>query len=141
MPEERSAGAVIYHRDRQRQQRTFLLLKYGGGHWDFVKGNIEEGEEERDTVLREAEEEAGLQPQDLVFHPHFRETIEYFYRKEGQTIHKEVVYFLAQSSTREVRLSFEHTDYVWLPLPEALDRLTYDTARRVLRAAAAALDE
>jgi len=138
MPGERSAGAVIYH---QGEERTFLLLKYGWGHWDFVKGNIEEGEEERDTVLREAEEETGLQPGDLTFHPRFRETIRYFYRRENRTIHKEVVYLLAHSATREVRLSHEHTDYVWLPLPEALGRLTYDNARRVLGAAASALDE
>jgi 8-oxo-dGTP pyrophosphatase MutT (NUDIX family) len=32
-----------------------LLLQ--GGHWDFVKGHVEKNESERETVLRETEEE------------------------------------------------------------------------------------
>ena len=38
MPFERSGGAILFHKEK-----GFLLLKYGWGHWGFVKGNIEEG--------------------------------------------------------------------------------------------------
>ncbi len=129
MPTERSCGAVVYNRD------GYLLLRYGWGHWGFVKGNVEPGEDEQETVLREAEEETGLTPGQLFFQDGFRETITYFYKKDGTTIHKEVVYFLAESTSRDVSLSHEHTDYAWLSYDEAMERLTYDNARQVLKKA------
>ncbi|HHF56026.1 MAG TPA: diadenosine tetraphosphate hydrolase, partial [Thermoplasmatales archaeon] len=33
MPVERSCGGVIF------KDKKYLLLKYGWGHWGFVKGN------------------------------------------------------------------------------------------------------
>jgi len=129
MPAERSCGAVIFHND------SYLLLRYGWGHWGFVKGHVEPGEDERMTVLREAEEETGLTPGQLSFVEGFRETISYFYKKNGSTIYKEVVYFLAESTSREITLSHEHTDHAWLTYEDARERLTYDNAKTVLRRA------
>lgn len=130
MPTERSCGAVVY------SDGVYLLLRYGWGHWGFVKGNVESGEDERETVLREAEEETGLTPEQLSLQDGFRETITYIYKKDGTAIHKEVVYFLAESSSRAVSLSHEHTDYAWLSYDRAMERLTYDNARTVLKKAA-----
>jgi len=126
MPVERSCGAVVFNGD------AYLLLQYGRGHWGFVKGNVEPGEDERTTVLREAEEETGLTPDQLSFVEGFRESISYFYKKDGATVYKEVVFFLAESRSREVSLSHEHTNYAWLGYDEAMERLTYDNARRIL---------
>ena len=126
---ERSCGAVIFHGNE------YLLLKYGWGHWGFVKGNIEKGEDMLETLFREAEEEAGLKRENLHIIDGFKERISYFYRKEGKTIFKVVTYFLAESDTKEVKLSYEHTDFAWLPYEEALARITHDGDKNVLRKA------
>ena len=41
---EKSCGAVIFR--MEGKIRKYLLLHYESGHWDFVKGNVEKGEEE-----------------------------------------------------------------------------------------------
>lgn len=125
---ERSAGAVMFYYDGKRTE--YLLLLYGAGHWDFPKGNIEENEEELETVRREIFEETGIK--NLVFIPNFRHEIRYFYRKKGELVNKEVVFYLVRSYEKEVRLSSEHKDYAWLDYENALRRLTYKTAKETL---------
>jgi len=126
---ERSCGGIIFY------GKEYLLLKYGWGHWGFVKGNIEKGESLEETFLRGAEEEAGLKKENLILIEGFREKISYFYRKEGKTIFKLVIYLLAESNTKNVRLSFEHTDYVWLTFDKALEKITYEGDKNVLKKA------
>jgi len=99
------------------------------GHWDFPKGNIETGETPEKAALREIKEETGLEVELL---PGFREDVEYVYTRERRRIRKKVIFFLAKAPTKEVRLSWEHKDYTWLPFGQALARLTYDSSRRVL---------
>lgn len=126
---EQSAGGVIFN------DEEYLLLKYGWGHWGFVKGKIEENEKDKDTFLREAEEETGLTSKELHIVTGFKENIHYFYKKHGDTIYKEVVYLLAESSSKDISLSHEHDDYQWLHLEEALEQLTHKNARNVLKKA------
>ena len=129
MARERSCGAVIF------SDNDYLLLRYGWGHWGFMKGNVETGEDELETILREAEEETRLTANQLSFIEGFRETITYFYKNEGRTIYKKVIFLLAESNSRDVTLSHEHNDYAWLDYNEALKRLTYDNAREILQKA------
>ena len=68
MLEERSAGVVLFNRAEGLQ---FLVLKYPSGHWDFVKGNIEQGEKEEETVKRELFEETGINS--ITLHKGFNE--------------------------------------------------------------------
>jgi 8-oxo-dGTP pyrophosphatase MutT (NUDIX family) len=130
MPREISAGAVIFRRDGETR---FLLLHYGAGHWDFVKGNVEEDEGEKETVLREIREETGIE--DAVFLEDFKEKISYFYKREKKTIYKEVIFYLAETKTEEIRLSYEHIGYDWLKYEDALQKLTYKNAKDVLKKA------
>ena len=54
-------------------------------------------------------------------------------------IRKQVTYFLAESSTSDVRFSAsEISEYAWLELDEATRRIKYPERRRMLREAAAA---
>lgn len=131
MPQESSRGAVIFRMDGG--QRLYLLLHYESGHWEFVKGKIEKGEEDKDTVVREAREETGITDLNFVFG--FRERIEYFYRREGQTIHKEVIFFLAETKARDVTISDEHIGFEWLEYDSAMKRLTFDNAKKILKKA------
>jgi bis(5'-nucleosidyl)-tetraphosphatase len=111
----------------------YLLLHYEAGHWDFVKGNVEPNESEKDTVIRELEEETGIV--DAQFVEGFREKIDYFYRRQGATIHKEVVFFLMETRTEAVKISFEHVGYTWLNFKKALEKLTFKNARDTLQKA------
>jgi 8-oxo-dGTP pyrophosphatase MutT (NUDIX family) len=127
---EISAGAVIFKRN---ERIKFLLLHYEAGHWDFVKGNVEKGEDMRETVLREIKEETGID--DISFMEGFERKISYFYKRERKTIYKEVTFYLAETKTEDVTLSYEHIGYDWLEFEEALERLTYKNAKETLKEA------
>jgi bis(5'-nucleosidyl)-tetraphosphatase len=111
----------------------YLLLQYEAGHWDFVKGNVEPNESEKDTVLRELKEETGIVATQTI--EGFRERIVYYYRRQGSTVHKEVVFFLIEADTKKVTLSFEHVGFDWLNYERALEKLTFKNAKDVLQKA------
>jgi len=136
MPSEKSCGAVIF---RPNSANKYLLLHYEGGHWDFVKGHVEKNESEKQTALRETEEEAGIT--ELSFVEGYRETISYFYRRAGRTVRKEVVFYLLRTKTEAVRLSREHVGFEWLTYDKAMERLTYKNAKDTLTKAQAFLEK
>ncbi|MCW3995621.1 MAG: NUDIX domain-containing protein [Candidatus Bathyarchaeota archaeon] len=130
MLREKSCGAVIFLRN---EPTKYLLLNYAASHWDFVKGNVEPNESEKQTVIRELQEETGIT--DAKFIDGFRETISYFYRRQNLTVHKEVVFFLMETQTPKIQLSFEHIGYVWLSYADAQEKLTYKNAKDILKKA------
>ena len=65
----------------------------------------------------------------------FREAIAYFYRRQGLTINKEVVFFVMEAFTDKVELSFEHVGYIWLDYKHALEKLTFKNSKDVLQKA------
>jgi bis(5'-nucleosidyl)-tetraphosphatase len=127
---EKSCGAVVVLTNTTPK---YLLLHYEAGHWDFVKGNVEPKESEKDTVIRELQEETGIVKARFI--DDFREKIEYFYRRQGTTIHKEVIFFLMETHTETVKLSFEHVGFIWLDYQHAMDKLTFKNAKDVLQKA------
>jgi len=128
---EKSCGAVVF---RVGKSTEYLLLHYEAGHWDFVKGHVEKGETEEETVRRETLEEAGLR--NTRFLSDFRVRISYFYRRRGSTVSKEVIFYLVEAVEDEpVRISGEHVGFEWLPYRQAYDRLTYKNAKDTLRKA------
>ncbi len=128
MKEERSAGVVIFL--EKPEGIHFLLLNYPTGHWDFVKGKIEQGENNHQTAIREAKEETGIS--DLEFIEGFEEKINYHFQFEGELIRKEVVFFLAKTKTSKVTVSHEHLDFAWLDYENALRKITYQNAKNIL---------
>ncbi len=127
---EKSCGAVVF---AKTPEIKFLLLQYDAGHWDFVKGNVELSERETDTVVRELGEETGIV--DACFIKGFREKISYFYKRQGMSIYKEVVFFLMETHATKVILSYEHVGYKWLDYRNALDKLTFKNAKDILEKA------
>lgn len=130
MLREKSCGAVVF---LKRSRVQYLLLHYQAGHWDFVKGNVEPNESEQETVTRELQEETGIT--DAKFIEDFKERIEYFYRRQGSTLRKEVIFFLMETETEKVKISYEHVGYTWLDYKQAMEKLTFKNAKDVLQKA------
>ena len=130
---ERSAGFVVYFRAAPGNAPEFLLLDYGR-HWDFPKGHVEAGEDDLTTAKRELAEETGLSAKQVV--PGFHQEMTYFFRqKRHGLVRKTVVFFLAEVAGREVKLSHEHSGFAFLPYDKAVARLTFPTAKQILRVA------
>ena len=110
MKEAISSGIILFN--DSNKTRKYLLLNYPTGHWDFVKGGVEFGENHHQTASRETKEETGIT--DIEFVDGFKEEIEYFFRANKENIHKRVIFFLARTNSINVILSHEHLDFTCL---------------------------
>ena len=128
MIEETSAGMVLFRKEDSKI--LFLLLHYPSGHWDFIKGKMEDGESTHETAIREAKEETGIM--DITFLENFEEWINYDFQYQGELVHKKVVFFLAETKTKEVMISHEHLDYTWMDYNTSMEKTTFDNAKTVL---------
>lgn len=132
--QERSAGFILFRSDPTASGgRVFLLLDYGR-HWDYVKGHVEKGETDLQAAIRELQEETGIPAPRVI--EGFKHEIEYYFRsaKHG-LIQKRVVFFLGETDATEVTLSHEHVGFIFLDYDSAMKRLSYATARDVMRKA------
>ncbi len=126
-----SCGAIIFRFDKGIP--FYLLLKSAqakSNYWGFLKGAVEVGETEEQTLNREVAEEAGIYNLNLV--PRFRETQHYFYRYEGNLIRQDAVYFLAKTYDWKVKISHEHLDYKWCTYEEALNLMKLRSNRELI---------
>lgn len=147
MPKEKSAGAIIYRMEAGIPQ--YLLLHYAPaepgkrGQWGFAKGHVEVGETEEQTARREIFEETGIK--DLKIIPGFKELEKYFFRRnyglEGEArkkapwVFKLVVFFLAETQTKEIIISNEHIGFIWLPIDLAIKKTTFKNSKKLLKEA------
>ncbi len=134
---EQSAGFILFRVEQGK--RLYLLLDYGH-HWDYPKGHVERGETAWQAAVRELKEETGIGQLNRI--GTFERCMEYEFRSgsKGRVL-KRVTYFCAQTMTEDVKLSHEHSGYAWLNLQDALGRLTFETARRFLLLADAAITQ
>ena len=128
MIEETSAGIVLFRKEDSKI--LFLLLNYPSGHWDFIKGKMEKGESTHETAIRETKEETGIT--DITFLENFEEWIKYEFQYQGELVRKKVVFFLAETKTKEVMISHEHLDYTWMDYNTSMEKTTFDNAKTVL---------
>ncbi len=128
MIEETSAGIILFRKEDSKI--LFLLLHYPSGHWDFVKGKMEKGESTHETAIGEAKEETGIT--DITFLENFEEWIKYDFQYQGELVHKKVVFFLAETKTKQVMISHEHLDYTWMDYNTSMEKTTFDNAKTVL---------
>lgn len=130
---EKSCGVILYK--LENGVREYLLLHYPGGHWDFAKGHVESiDKSEEETARRELREETGII--EIEFNPNYRNAMYYeFKRGRNEIVKKTVVFFLAETNGRDVRISHEHKNFIWLPYEKAYQKLTYDNAKELLKLA------
>jgi hypothetical protein len=76
-------------------------------------------------------EETGIE--DIKLIEGFRQQIFYKYRKKSKLVNKSVIYYLAETNSNKVTLSFEHINFAWLNFNDALEKLSFDNSKRVLK--------
>jgi bis(5'-nucleosidyl)-tetraphosphatase len=140
---DKSAGVIVYIRDESGCRFLLLLSRLTKRPlWEFPKGGVDEGETLQQAALRELREETGIAAADISIREGFEHREEYRFtsgKGEGRTlVRKEVTYFLAEVRDTQVQLSaHEASQFVWLPLDEALRKLKYKARREMLSKAAA----
>ena len=130
---EVSAGGIVFRRAQDGKVR-FLLIRDSYQNWGFPKGHLENGETPAAAAARETAEETGLDP--LVIHGPIR-IIDWFFRFRGRFIHKYCHFFLMESRDGEPQPQADEgiSACRWCTYEEALETLSYDNARGVLRRA------
>jgi 8-oxo-dGTP pyrophosphatase MutT (NUDIX family) len=91
---------------------------------------MEKGEDIHQTAIRETKEETGIT--DIMFMDNFEEWIEYNFQYQGELVHKKVVFFLAETKTKEVKISHEHINFTWMDYTTSMEKTTFDNAKTVL---------
>lgn len=130
---EVSAGGIVFRRTPDEGTR-YLLIKDSYDNWGFPKGHIEDGETPAEAAFRETEEETGLSG--LVLQGPIR-LIDWHFRFRGRHIHKYCHFFLFESVEGDACPQGDEgiTACEWHTLDEALETLSYDNARGVLKRA------
>jgi 8-oxo-dGTP diphosphatase len=101
---EFSAGAILYK--KEQKQFYFALILDSYGRWTFPKGHLEKGEKPEKAARRELAEEIGVKDPKII---KLLEKIDYWFKLEGQLIHK-FVYFYLMEAPPGTKLSPQETE-------------------------------
>ena len=127
-PLETSCGFILLNYD------SILLLQYPQGHWSFPKGHVEAGDSDHhSTAKRELTEETGIS--EVKIDQSWCEKTEYSFMKKGRETPKQVFWYIAETDEIDVRLSHEHSNYLWLQTEEAIEQVTFDQEKELLQSA------
>ncbi len=125
---ETSCGFILMNYD------SILLLQYPQGHWSFPKGHIEEDDNDHfATAKRELLEETGISEVSII--DGWMSRTEYTFFSKGTPTTKQVFWYLANTDELNVKLSHEHTNYMWVNFDEAYEQLTFDQEVDLLHSA------
>lgn len=126
---EESAGGVVVRRIGGVVHA--LLIRDPYKNWGLPKGHLEGEETPAQAALREVTEETGLS--DLAIGPRI-DQIDWYFRLKGDLVHKFCTFFLIRSDSGEAvpEKGEGITECVWLPIDDAVERITYENAGAVL---------
>ena len=133
--EQVSAGGVVFRGEKDRLEVVIVAVG-GQNRWQLPKGLVDTGEKPEITAVREAREEAGVDSE-VVQH---LETIEYWFAGldggERVRFHKRVHFYLLRYLAGDTREhDWEVNEARWVPIDDAIQRLTFDSERRVMQRA------
>jgi 8-oxo-dGTP pyrophosphatase MutT (NUDIX family) len=128
---ELAAGAVVVE---PKEQRFLLLHEPDEERWCFPKGHVDPGETLLEAARREVTEECGLT--DLDIREELGEVAYRFYQPaRDRNVFKTAVYFLAYTVQTQTTLESTFDEARWELARDAMNRLKFDTDRRMLAAA------
>ena len=126
MTDVRAAGGIVWRTGSAGSPEVAVVHRPRYDDWSFPKGKVQAGETDEQTALREVEEELGMRcriENDLG-------TIEY---ADHDGRHKVVRYWTMKALTGSFSAGDEVDEARWLPLSEAMEILTYEHDRGLLR--------
>lgn len=126
MPIIQQAGSLVFRTDGKEPRVLLVTARRNPRNWIFPKGHIEKGESPAQAALRETREEAGVLGK--VVGP--AGVLEYGFLGAKARVEYFVVQF-----TKDVGPPEDGRQRAWYSLEEALDRLNYKNARKLLRQA------
>jgi 8-oxo-dGTP pyrophosphatase MutT (NUDIX family) len=128
--EHSSGGAVI--RTDNGTAHVALIATRGRTRWGLPKGAVAAGETSEQAALREVLEETGLEAEIV----RLLDTIEYFFRAGDTLIHKRVDFYLMRYVAGQLTPQLSEVDDVeWVELPEAIQRASFVSERKLLEIA------
>ncbi|MCL4371785.1 NUDIX domain-containing protein [Candidatus Marsarchaeota archaeon] len=113
---EYSAGIMLYKKSSQKVK--FLLLLRIFLCTSLPKGHIEKGENAMEAALRETYEETGIR---ATPDKYFSFSTYYWFVDEGEKVKKYIKIFIADADGASVRISKEHSSYIWADAAEAIE--------------------
>jgi 8-oxo-(d)GTP phosphatase len=114
---------------------VLLLHQTDEDRWCFPKGHVDPGETLPAAAAREIREETGFTS--VTLDGELGEVSYRFYDpQKGHNVLKTTVYFLARTPERSARPEPIFDRYEWVSVPVALERVPYETDRRMLEALA-----
>lgn len=129
--QEHSAGGAAIS-VREGTPYVALIATRGRTRWGLPKGAVSEGETSEAAALREVREETGLEAEIVKK----LDTIEYFFRAGETLIHKRVDFYLMLHTGGELQPQLSEVDDVeWVALPEAIQRASFPSERKLLELA------
>lgn len=134
MPEIVSKYIECYVYKKFSSGIKFLLLKRSKekqpypGIWQISTGRIEKNEKAIETALREINEETGLNPVKFFTLPF----ISQFYIPESDTVNL-ITLFLAEVNESKIKISSEHSEYLWLDYKTAYDKIYWFDQKKNLK--------
>jgi dATP pyrophosphohydrolase len=121
-----------FYRDSNGDIEYAILQKIDGGpdiegeYWQSIAGKVEEGETLLEAARREAWEEGGV-PADARFIVLDQKSS---YRTADATVRQYA--FAVELPSRSIRLSEEHSEYLWVGRDEALAMLRFNDYKEAL---------
>ena len=126
---ELSCGAVVFTKDDN--DIKYVIIESKQGVFGFPKGHTENYETEKETALREVWEETGLSVNIV---DGFRVEDKYSFIRNGVTVLKTVIYFLAEYSNQTpVVQETELNSIRLMNFETALKTLPFENTRNILK--------
>jgi ADP-ribose pyrophosphatase YjhB (NUDIX family) len=120
------AGGIVFRHERAGISILLVRAKRDPSIWIFPKGHIEPGETAQAAAVRETREEAGVEGQAL---GEIGDPQEF----EWTGLRFRVQYFLIRLTSESDET--DGREKAWFPVDEALDRVSFDSTRNLLRQA------
>jgi len=136
-----SAGFVVFRNTKDGPK--FLLLYDRGHDWNFPRGKLAAEEKSFYGALRETQEETGLKRRDLRIKRGFRAYERFTYlNREKEKVFKTIIFYLAETSKKQINLSHEHDGFGWFLYGDASKLLSlYKERGTVLKKAKEFIDQ